>query len=57
MKCTSSQEQFILYVDGNKYIDMIPRLILYPVLKNLLYTEYAIHNMFKSNRDNNIGYL
>ena len=52
--CLNSYLIFDDYIEGNRYVDMIPRIILYPFLKNMLYLEYLIQNLFSSNRQNNI---
>ena len=54
LKFTYFTRIFDDYIDGNKYVDMIPRVILYPFLKNMLYLEYLIQNIFASNRKNNM---
>jgi len=42
------------YIVGNKFVDKLPRKIVYPTVKYLLYFEYLIQKMFPSNRKNNI---
>jgi hypothetical protein len=42
------------YIVGNKFIDSLPRMIVYPVLKYLLYFEYQIQKLFARNRSNNL---
>lgn len=38
------------FIIGNPTIDRLPRAIIYPLVKNLLYIEYLIQRMYKSNR-------
>ena len=42
------------FIVGRKFADFLPRAIIYPVVKYLIYFEYLIQKMFKSNRTNNI---
>jgi radical SAM superfamily enzyme YgiQ (UPF0313 family) len=42
------------FIVGRKFADFLPRAIVYPVVKYLIYFEYLIQKMFKSNRKNNI---
>ena len=42
------------FIVGKKFADFLPRAIIYPVVKYLIYFEYLIQKMFKSNRTNNI---
>ena len=42
------------YIIGNKIIDIMPRWLVYPVVKYLLYFEYLIQSFFPSNKKNNI---
>jgi len=42
------------FIVGRKYVDFLPRAIIYPVVKYFIYFEYLIQKMFKSNRKNNI---
>ena len=54
LKFTSISYLIDHYVVGNKFFDKIPRKILYPSIKYLLYFEYLVQKMFPSNRKNNI---
>lgn len=42
------------FVVGSKYADLIPRVVLYPVVRYLLYLEYLIQSMDVRNSVNNI---
>ena len=42
------------YCVGNKFFDMLPKIITYPIVKYLLYFEYQIQKIFARNRKNNI---
>ena len=42
------------FIVGRKFADFLPRAIIYPVVKYLIYFEYLIQKTFKSNRKNNI---
>ncbi|MBC8298281.1 MAG: radical SAM protein [Pelagibacterales bacterium] len=42
------------YIIGRAYIDIIPRWIIYPIVKWLGYFEYCIQGLFPSNRVHNI---
>ena len=42
------------FIVGRKFADFLPRAIIYPLVKYLIYFEYLIQKMFKSNRKNNI---
>ena len=39
---------------GNKFFDSLPRMIVYPIVKYLLYFEYQIQKLFARNRSNNL---
>jgi len=59
LKYTSLKFTMITYlidnfIVGRKYVDFLPRAIIYPVVKYFIYFEYLIQKMFKSNRKNNI---
>lgn len=54
LKFTLITRIFDDYIDGNRFIDMIPKFILYPFLKNMCYLEFLIQNAYLSNRQNNI---
>jgi len=42
------------YVIGSRLIDTLPRFIIYPIIKYLLYLEFFIQSLNKSNTQNNI---
>lgn len=42
------------YCVGNKFFDSLPRMIVYPIVKYLLYFEYQIQKLFARNRSNNL---
>ncbi len=42
------------YCFGSKFFDSLPRAIVYPIIKYLLYFEYQIQKLFVRNRSNNI---
>ena len=42
------------FIVGKKFADFLPRAVIYPVVKYLIYFEYLIQKIFKSNRKNNI---
>jgi hypothetical protein len=42
------------FIVGRKIADFLPRAIIYPVVKYLIYFEYLVQKMFPSNRLNNL---
>ena len=42
------------FVVGKKFADFLPRSIIYPAVKYLIYFEYLVQKLFPSNRKNNI---
>lgn len=38
------------YLVGNRIIDFLPRWIIYPLIKNILYIEYLIQNLYTNNK-------
>ena len=42
------------FIVGSKFADFLPRTIIYPAIKYLIYFEYLIQKMFTYNRSNNI---
>lgn len=42
------------YVIGSKYLDRLPRAILYPFVKLALYFEFTIQRLYIRNRNNNL---
>jgi anaerobic magnesium-protoporphyrin IX monomethyl ester cyclase len=42
------------YVVGNKVVDKIPRVLVYPIIKYFLYFEYLAQKMYGHNTKNNI---
>ena len=42
------------YMVGRRFVDLLPRKIIFPVIKYLIYFEYLIQKMFSSNKKNNI---
>jgi hypothetical protein len=51
---TGISKFFDFYVEGNKLVDLIPRFIIYPILKYMAYLEYLIQRLFDNNRKHNI---
>ena len=49
LKFTYFTHIFDKYIDGNRFIDSIPRKIIYPLLKHILYLEYLIQNFYIKN--------
>ena len=42
------------YCVGSKFFDSLPRAIVYPIVKYLLYFEYQFQKLFARNRSNNL---
>ena len=42
------------FTNFRKFADFLPRAIIYPIVKYLIYFEYLFQKMFRSNRKNNI---
>ena len=42
------------YCVGSKFFDSLPRMIVYPIVKYLLYFEYQIQKLFARNKSNNL---
>jgi len=42
------------YCVGSKLFDSLPRVIVYPIVKYLLYFEYQIQKLFARNKSNNL---
>jgi len=42
------------FVVGNKIIDMMPRIIIYPIIKYLIAFEYLVQKMYGHNMENNL---
>lgn len=45
---------FDLHLDGNKFIDRLPKWFIYPILKYLGYFEYMVQSLYPSNKVHNI---
>jgi len=42
------------YIIGNAFIDILPRFIIYPIIRWLNYGEFLIQSLFKKNLENNL---
>jgi hypothetical protein len=43
-----------VFMVGNKFIDSIPRLVIYPIIKYMLFFEYLVQKMYGHNMENNL---
>ena len=43
-----------IYLVGSAIVDIIPRTVIYPIIKYMLYFEYIVQKMYKSNTINNL---
>jgi hypothetical protein len=59
LKYTALKFTFITYfVDkyfvGNRVVDSMPRVVIYPIIKYLLFFEYLVQKMYGHNMENNL---